>query len=159
MDSPVYAELAGEASLSTYYTSVAGPAAIYPNAAQYIEDYTEKFGDAPTPFSAQAYDATGIVLKALEVAAEEADGEIPTSADVAAAARATENYEGLTGVITFDDVGDPEISSYYVIKVVSSDPDEWSNNELLSTLEIPSPLYAQQMAEMEEMEMTPEAES
>lgn len=154
MDSPDYAELAGEAAVGTYYTSVAGPASIYPNAAQFIEDYTEKFGEPPTPFAAQAYDATGIVLAALAKVIEEGDGALPTRAAVAEAVRATEDYEGLTGVITFDDNGDPEVSSYYVIEVTSSDPAEWSNNTLVTSLEIPSPLFAAQM--MEE-EMAPEA--
>jgi branched-chain amino acid transport system substrate-binding protein len=138
-DSSEFAELAGEAAVGTYYTSVAGPASIYPNAAQFVEDYTEKFGEPPQPFGAQAYDSTAIVLLGLAAAAEEAGG-LPNRADVAAAVRATEGYEGLTGTITFDDNGDPEIGLYYVIEVLSSDPAEWGNNELLSTLEIPSPL-------------------
>jgi hypothetical protein len=40
-----------------------------------------------------------------------------------------------------------------VIEVVSGDPDEWSNNNLIATLEIPSPLTAAAMAE--EPEATP----
>jgi branched-chain amino acid transport system substrate-binding protein len=145
-DSSEFASIAGDAGVGTYYTSVAGPASIYPNAAQFIEDYTAEFGEGPQPFSAQAYDATAIALAAIAAAAEEA-GAVPARADVAAAVRATENYEGLTGNITFDDNGDPEIGLYYVLQVGSADPDEWSNNELLATLEIPSPLMAAAMAE------------
>lgn len=147
-DSSEFAQLAGEAGVGTYYTSVAGPASIYPNAAQFIEDYVERFGEDPQPFAAQAYDATAIVLAAIAAAAEEAGG-MPTRAAVAAAVRATEGYEGLTGTITFDDNGDPEIGLYYVLQVGSADPAEWSNNELLATLEIPSPLFAAMQAEME----------
>jgi branched-chain amino acid transport system substrate-binding protein len=61
-DSSEFAELAGDAGLGTYYTSVAGPASIYPNAEQFIADYTEAFGEEPQPFSAQAYDATVIAI-------------------------------------------------------------------------------------------------
>lgn len=152
-DSSEFAQLAGEAGVGTYYTSVAGPASIYPNAAQFIEDYVERFGEDPQPFAAQAYDATAIVLAAIAAAAEEAGG-MPTREAVAAAVRATEGYEGLTGTITFDDNGDPEIGLYYVLQVGSADPAEWSNNELLATLEIPSPLFAAMQAEME-AEATP----
>lgn len=141
LDSPSYAELAGDAAIGTFYTSVAGPASLYPNAAQFIEDYTEKFGEEPTPFAAQSYDATAIALLGIQAAAEAAGG-LPTRADVAAAIRATENYEGLTGTITFDDNGDPEVGSYYVLQVGSADPADWSANEVLSTLQIPSPLFA-----------------
>jgi branched-chain amino acid transport system substrate-binding protein len=152
-DSSEFAQLAGEAGVGTYYTSVAGPASIYPNAAQFIADYVERFGEDPQPFAAQAYDATAIVLAAIAAAAEEAGG-MPTREAVAAAVRATEGYEGLTGTITFDDNGDPEIGLYYVLQVGSADPAEWSNNELLATLEIPSPLFAAMQAEME-AEATP----
>jgi branched-chain amino acid transport system substrate-binding protein len=139
LDSSEFASLAGDAAIGTYYTSVAGPASIYPAAAQFIEDYVAKFGEDPQPFAAQAYDATAIALLGIAAAA---DGMAPTREAVAAAVRATEGYEGLTGNITFDANGDPEIGLYYVIQVLSSDPAEWSNNELLSTLEIPSPLMA-----------------
>jgi len=145
-DSSEFAQLAGEAGVGTYYTSVAGPASIYPNAAQFIEDYVARFGEDPQPFAAQAYDATAIVLLGIAAAAEEAGG-VPTREAVAAAVRATENYEGLTGTITFDDNGDPEVGLYYVLQVGSADPAEWGNNELLSTLEIPSPLMAAAMDE------------
>jgi branched-chain amino acid transport system substrate-binding protein len=136
-DSSEFAELAGEAGVGTYYTSVAGPASIYPNAAQFIEDYTARYEEPPQPFGAQAYDATAILLLGIQAAIE---AEMPTRAAVAEAVRATEAYEGLTGTITFDDNGDPEVGLYYVIEVESADPAEWSNNTLLSTLEIPSPL-------------------
>jgi branched-chain amino acid transport system substrate-binding protein len=153
MDSPDYAELAGDAAVGTYYTSVAGPASLYPNAAQFIEDYTAAYGEPPTPFAAQSFDAAGIALAAIERAVAANGGAVPTRDAVAAEVRATENYEGITGTITFDDNGDPETSNYYVLQVVSADPAEWSNNEVVSTIEIPSPLHA---AEMEAM-MTPEA--
>lgn len=154
-DSSEFAQLAGDAGVGTYYTSVAGPASIYPNAAQFIEDYVARFGEDPQPFAAQAYDATAIAINGILAAVEAAGGEMPTRADVAAAVRATEGYEGLTGTITFDDAGDPEIGLYYVLQVASADPAEWSSNELLSTLEIPSPLFAAMEGEM--MEATPEA--
>jgi len=155
-DSPEFAELSGEAGIGTYYTSVAGPASIYPNAEQFIADYNEVFGEDPTPFAAQAYDATAIALLAIENSINDADGEMPTRAAVAEAVRATDAYEGLTGVYTFDDNGDPQIGLYYVIEVGSADPEEWSANELLATLEIPSPLYAEEMEGMETPEATPE---
>jgi branched-chain amino acid transport system substrate-binding protein len=48
-DSSELAAIAGDAVIGTYYTSVAGPASIYPNAAQFIEDYTEAYGEGPQP--------------------------------------------------------------------------------------------------------------
>lgn len=144
-DSSEFSELSGDAGIGTYYSTVAGPASIYPNAAQFIEDYVAKFGEDPQPFAAQSYDSTVILLNGIAAAAEEAGG-LPTREAVATAVRATENYEGLTGTITFDDNGDPEIGLYYILQVGSADPAEWSNNELLASLEIPSPLFAAEEA-------------
>jgi len=145
-DSSEFAELAGEAGVGTYYTTVAGPASVYPNAAQFIADYTEKFGEAPQPFAAQAYDSTTIILNGIAAAAAEAGG-LPTREAVAAAVRATENYEGITGTITFDDNGDPETAVYFAVQVVSADPAEWSSNTIVAQAVLPSPLFAEQMAE------------
>jgi len=141
LDSAEYSELAGDAGVGTYYTSVAAPISVYPDAAQFAEDYVEKFGESPQPFAAQSYDATGIALESILRAIESAGG-MPTRAQVAEAVRATEEYEGLTGTITFDENGDPQIGLYYIIEVVSADPAEWNNNEVLSTQGIPSPLHA-----------------
>ncbi len=161
-DSSEFAALAGDATVDTYYTTVAGPANIYPNAEQFIADYTETFGEEPQPFSAQSYDSAVIAIHGIEAAAQAAGG-LPTRAQVAEAIRATEGYEGLTGTITFDDNGDPEIGLYYVLEVVATAPEEWSDNELLATLEIPSPLMMMAEEGMEEdmeegmEEATPEA--
>jgi len=152
-DSSEFAGIAGESGVGTYYTTVAGPASIYPNAAQFIEDYTEAFGEPPQPFAAQAYDATAIALAGIAQAAEAA-GAMPARADVAAAVRATEGFEGLTGSITFDINGDPEIGLYYVQQVNAATGEEWSSNTLISTLEIPSPVHAAEMMAME-VEATP----
>lgn len=149
IDSAEFVELAGEAVVGSYYTTVAGPASLYPNAAQFIEDYTEAYGEPPTPFAAQSYDATGIVLAALERLAAENGGVVPTREEVAVAVRATENYEGLTGTFTFDDNGDPETSNYYVLQIISADPAQFSENTVISTIQIPSPLYAQELADAE----------
>ncbi|MBZ0284186.1 MAG: branched-chain amino acid ABC transporter substrate-binding protein [Anaerolineae bacterium] len=146
-DSSEFAQLAGEAGVGTFYTSVAGPASIYPNAAQFVADYQAKFGEDPQPFAAQSYDATAIALQAIQVAAELA-GDVPSRAAVASVARGTHDYAGLTGNITFDAYGDPEIGLYYVIQVGSSDPAAWGSNTLLETLEIPSPFKALEDAMM-----------
>lgn len=140
-DSSEFAELAGDAGVGTYYTSVAAPATVYPNAAQFIEDYIAMFDEPPQPFAAQSYDSAAILLAGIQAAAEAAGG-MPTRTAVAEAVRATENFEGITSNITFDDNGDPEVGLYYVIEVASANPEEWSNNPVLATLGLPSPLLA-----------------
>lgn len=150
-DSSEFSELSGDAGVGTYYTTVAAPVTIYPDAADFAASYEEAYGEAPQPFAAQAYDATGIVLSAI-AGLIEANGALPSRAEVAEAVRATEVYDGITGEYSFDDNGDPEIGQYYILEVGSSEPAEWNNNPLLSSQNIPSPLVAMAM-----MEAQPEA--
>lgn len=151
-DSSDYAELAGDAGVGTYYTTVAAPPSFYPKAAQFIEDYQAKFGEDPQPFAAQAYDSTGIVLNAILQAAQEADGQVPTREAVASAVRATQEYDGITGTYSFDANGDPVLATYVILQVQSSDPAAWGTNEVLDQFQAPSPLSAAMQAEA-----TPEA--
>jgi branched-chain amino acid transport system substrate-binding protein len=139
MDSSELAKIAGDAVVGMYYTSVAAPPTVYEGAKKFIEDYKAKFGRDPEPFSAQAYDATAIVLKAIEAAIQEAGGQKPSRRAVAEKVRATKDFQGITGVITFDERGDPVKAKYFVIKVVSGKPEDWGKNELVKTLELAPP--------------------
>lgn len=141
-DATDFALLAGEAAIGTYYTSAAGPASVYPDAAKFIEDYTAKFGAGPQPYGPESYDATAIALHSIEIAAQLAGGNTPTRAQVASIIRATSDFKGITGSITFDAYGDRATAGYYVLQVKSSDPAKWSENEVLSTTIVPSPFTA-----------------
>ena len=135
------AALAGDALTrggGMYFTDVAGPPSAFPKAAQFIKDFEAKFGAAPQPFSAQAYDSAGVCLKAIEAASTEAGGGVPTRLAVANAIRAL-TYEGLTGSITFDDIGDLPMAKYFIIKVNATSADTWSSNEIVAELEFASP--------------------
>jgi branched-chain amino acid transport system substrate-binding protein len=149
-DSSDFAGLAGDQGVGTYYTSVAAPVSFYPDAAQFAADYEAKFSAQPEPFAAQSYDATGIAINAITLAAMRSDGEVPSRAMVASIVRSTSEYKGLTSTYSFDAIGDPEIGLYYIIKVNSADPLEWNNNELISAQQIASPLYAAQQEMMGE---------
>ncbi|MBO9361544.1 MAG: branched-chain amino acid ABC transporter substrate-binding protein [Thermoflexus sp.] len=139
MDSPELAKIAGEAVVGMHYTTVAGPPTIYEGAKKFIDDYKARFGRDPEPFSAQAYDATALVLKAIEAAIQEAGGQKPSRKAVAEKVRATKDFQGITAVVTFDERGDPVKSKYFVIEIVSGNPDEWGKNPLKKTLELTPP--------------------
>jgi len=145
-DASDFAELAGEAAVGTYYTSAAGPASVYPDAVKFIEDYTAKYGEGPQPYGPESYDAAAIALRSIAIAAQLAavDGvpQVPTRAQVTSVVRATTDYAGLTGSITFDAYGDRASANYYVLQVKSADPTMWSTNELLETVSVPSPFTA-----------------
>jgi branched-chain amino acid transport system substrate-binding protein len=141
-DSSDAAKIGGQALLDgagTFYSTVSGPASVYPDTAKFITDFKAAYGSDPQPFAAQGYDSMGICLKAIENAAKAANGEVPTRAAVAQAVRDLKDYKGITGTFTFNSIGDPATAQYFVIQVVSPDPAQWSSNKITETLNIAPP--------------------
>lgn len=139
LDSSELANLGGDAVAGMYYSSVAGPASVYPATGQFIADYEARFGEQTQPFAAQAYDAMGICLQAIEQAIEENGGQLPTRQQVAAKVRATSGYPGITGEVTFNEKGDKTVATYFVLQVASADPALWNTNPVIKALDIPAP--------------------
>ncbi|MGA2640926.1 MAG: branched-chain amino acid ABC transporter substrate-binding protein [Spirochaetia bacterium] len=141
-DSTDAAKIGGQALLDgagTYYSTVSGPASVYPGTAKFLKDFKAKFGAEPQPFAAQAYDSAAIVLKAIENASVAAGKKLPTRAAVTAAVRALKNYQGITGTINFNAKGDLTKAKYFIIQVISPDPDKWSSNKINKILDIAPP--------------------
>jgi branched-chain amino acid transport system substrate-binding protein len=136
MDSSDLTKIAGKAVVGMYYTSVAGPVTVYPQAKTFAEEYKKKFGKNPEPFAAQAYDATAIAIKAIEAATK--GGKAPTRDAVTAAIRDV-RYNGITGAVEFDSKGDPKKALYFVLQVVSDDPQKWGENKEVKRLTIAAP--------------------
>ena len=80
----------------------------------------------------------GVCLKAIENAAKEAGGSAPTRLAVANAIRAL-TYDGLTGSLTFDSIGDLPMAKYFIIRVNATSAETWSSNEIVAELEFASP--------------------
>ncbi|OGL05199.1 MAG: branched chain amino acid ABC transporter substrate-binding protein [Candidatus Rokubacteria bacterium RIFCSPLOWO2_02_FULL_71_18] len=136
MDSSDLTKIAGKAVVGMYYTSVAGPVSVYPQAKKFAEEYKKKFGKNPEPFAAQAYDSAAIAIKALEAAAK--GGKAPTRDAVTAAVRDV-RYTGITGTIEFDVKGDPKKALYFVLRVASDNPEKWGDNKEVKRLTIAAP--------------------
>ncbi len=142
MDASTLVEIAGPTLLDgggMFYSTVAGPASVYPGTAKFQEDFNAKFGAAPQPFAAQGYDSMAICLKAIEEAAKAKNGEIPTRAEVANAIRAIVDFAGITGTFSFNAIGDVTSAKYFVIQVKSADPAKWGENAVIQTLDIAPP--------------------
>ena len=83
---------------------------------EFLPMYMEMFGTEPTaPFHAHSYDATMMLLNAIEtVAQQDADGNLLIGRQALRdALYATSGYEGITGTLTCDEFGDcadPKIS-------------------------------------------------
>ncbi|MBX3064537.1 MAG: branched-chain amino acid ABC transporter substrate-binding protein [Anaerolineae bacterium] len=143
MDSSDTAKIGGEAVVGMVYTTTAGPASVYPDAAQFVTDYKARFSINPEPYAVESYSAVQVIVAAID-SITTAGGDLPTREAVAAAVRATSGLSTLIGPITFDANGDPDYAAYYVLKVASADPAAWSDpgNELAARVEIASPLTA-----------------
>jgi branched-chain amino acid transport system substrate-binding protein len=139
MDSSDLTKIAGKAVVGMYYTSAAGPASALPKAKQFVEDFKKKFGKNPEPYAAEAYDSAAIALKAIEAAAK--GGKVPSREDVSAAIRKVK-HSGLTGDIEFDAKGDRQKALYFVLQVVSDDPQKWGDNKIVKQLTIAPPAAA-----------------
>ena len=139
IDSADLVKIGGDAVKGMYYTTVAGPVSFYSEAGKFAADYKAKYGKNPEAFGAQSYDSTAIILKAIEKAIKDNGGNKPTRAQVRDAVRATKDFQGLTGNVSFDSKGDPVVAKYFVLQVASSDPAMWGDNKAVKTLDIPAP--------------------
>jgi branched-chain amino acid transport system substrate-binding protein len=141
-DSPEAINIGGPTLLDgggLYYTTVAGPAKLYPGTAKFQTDFKAKYGSDPKPFAAQGYDSMAICLKAIENAAKDAGNKMPTREAVTKAVRALKDFAGITGTINFNAKGDLVTAKYFIIQVVSPDPAKWNDNKIDQTLDIAPP--------------------
>jgi ABC-type branched-subunit amino acid transport system substrate-binding protein len=89
-----------------------------PEAQAYVEAYESAYGSL-SGFGPPAYEATRIILKAMEKAA--GDGKI-TREDVLKYVAETSKYRGILGFpVTFDEKGDLEGGATYIFKTVGND--------------------------------------
>ena len=141
-DSPEAVKIGGDAIIQgagTYYSTVAGPAKLYPGTAKFQVDFKAKYKDDPKPFAAQGYDSMGVCLAGIEAAAKANGNKLPSRAQVTQAIRGLKDYQGITGTINFNSKGDLTQAKYFVLQVVSSDPNKWGDNKLAQTLTLAPP--------------------
>src|SRR6266852_86285 len=137
MDSSDLTKIAGKAVVGMDSTSAAGPASALPNAKAFVDDFKKKFSKNPEPYAAEAYDATTIAIKAMEDLAK--GGKKITREDVSAAIRKVK-HSGITGEIAFDSKGDRLKAQYFILTVVSDNPEKWGDNKIVKQLTIAPPV-------------------
>jgi branched-chain amino acid transport system substrate-binding protein len=99
-DSPELLKNAGDAVLGSYFTNHYSPERKDPVAEAFIKRYKEKHGAVPDALAALAYDATMMLLRAV-------DGvKTPTQEEIVKFLTALKHYKGVTGDISFDKNGD-----------------------------------------------------
>ena len=135
MDSSDLTKIAGPAVVGMNYTSAAGPASALPKAKAFVDEFKKKFSKNPEPYAAEAYDATVIAIKAIEDVAK--TGKMSRES-VSAAVRKIK-LSGITGDIAFDAKGDRLKAQYFILTVVSDNPDKWGDNKIVKQLTIAPP--------------------
>jgi branched-chain amino acid transport system substrate-binding protein len=103
------------------YFTVAGPyASKLPTATAMIAAYKQAFGSDIGAYSAQGYDAVGVIIKAISQAIDDAGGNMPTRDQVTKAMSNVKSYSGAMGTFSFDSNGDTTLK---IITVYKWNPD------------------------------------
>lgn len=116
LDSSEMVKIAGQHVTGSYYTTVAGPPAAYPETAAFAKKFKQRFGKEVESFAMYGYDATGVGIKALEQTIKANGGKKPSRAEVSTAVRQLKDFKGVTGSIAFDNKGDPVNAKYFVLQ-------------------------------------------
>jgi branched-chain amino acid transport system substrate-binding protein len=120
-----YIELAGDASEGTYSTYVPIPEsdAFTKFQDDYLADYGQAQGEL-SPFSPHGHDSAATLLAAMDkVAVKDGDNLVIPRKALADEVRGTSGFQGLTGIITCDAVGDCAAASILFMEVVDG---EWA---------------------------------
>ncbi len=84
---------------------------------EFVETYESRYDDDVQPYTAYAYEAANVMLDAIELASEEAGGEVPDREAVVEQIFATEDFEGVLGTWSFDEDGDTSLTELSVQRV------------------------------------------
>lgn len=109
-DSPDLLKIAGNAIVGGYFTNHYSPDRKDPIAEAFIKKYKERFKVVPDTFAALSYDATMMLLKAIDSAKK------PKQEEIVRYLSAMKNQKGVTGNISFDKNGDA-IKSAVLLRV------------------------------------------
>ena len=116
LDSAEMVKIAGSSVVGSYYTSVAGPPAVYPETAAFAKGFKQRFARDIESFALYGYDATMVGIKAMEGWLKAHPGKKPTRAEVSTAVRNLKGFKGVTGAIEFDNKGDSVKAKYFVLQ-------------------------------------------
>ena len=116
LDSSEMVKIAGGQVVGSYYTTVAGPPAAYPESAAFATKFKQRFGKEVESFAMYGYDAALVGIKAIEQTLQTNGGKKPSRAEVSAAVRKLKDFKGVTGSIAFDNKGDPIKAKYFVLQ-------------------------------------------
>lgn len=101
--SPKYVEIGGESAEGTILLAPFLATSPLPKVQEFVKKYSEEYGTEPDSYAALAYDQLYVICDAVKRATEQNNGQLTREA-MKDAVRST-NYEGVTGTVTFNDLG------------------------------------------------------
>ncbi|MBV8366552.1 MAG: branched-chain amino acid ABC transporter substrate-binding protein [Candidatus Eremiobacteraeota bacterium] len=110
---------AGSTADNVYVTVASVNAAKLPAAAQFLKDYQAEYNQPVGPYSANAYTAAMVMIRAIGEAVKANGGKAPTREQVLAQLRMTKDFPSVIGTFSFDANGDTTnriISIYEAVK-------------------------------------------
>lgn len=110
---PGYIDIAGKAAQGSLMTFLAPPWDEFPAAKAFVAKFVPKYGEIKTyaPFS---YDAANIIIDAIKRAGT------TDRAAIVKAVRETKDFNGVVGIINFDEHGDTTTKAMYIYTVKNS---------------------------------------
>lgn len=105
-------ELGGSAVEGALNVCLFVPTTEDPKGKRFVEDYRAKYGELPDTWAAQSYDGMYILAAALKKG-----GESPAA--IRDALAATHDFQGITGVITFNSHGGAEFRDNSIVRITN----------------------------------------
>jgi branched-chain amino acid transport system substrate-binding protein len=123
---PAYITDAGDSAVGTWASSVGTPLAQLESAADYVAAFdAAEFGHGPTDYGPFAYDAANAIIRAAAAIVDGLDSlPADTRTKVITALQAT-SFEGASGLVGFDDFGDPVSRVFTLYRVEDRDGLSW----------------------------------
>jgi len=104
-------ELGGSAVEGVRFPVIFFSGSTDPKIKSYVDEYTSKYGSAPSALTSQAYDSVGMLLESIKTVGSTDSAKVRD-------ALASIKYEGVTGYTEFNEIGDVQKS---FVKVVIKD--------------------------------------
>lgn len=114
LDSSGMVNVAGADVKGALYSSVAGDITNSDSGKQWADKYEQTFKKKSEGYSVYAYDSMSVLLEAIKKGIDENGGKLPTREAVSTAVRATKEFEGVAGKITFDEIGDNAYAKVFI---------------------------------------------
>ncbi len=141
-DSSDATKIAGQALLNgggTCYSTVSGTAEVYPGTANFFRISRQNTRLIHNRWPSRGMISWPSVSRRWRMRPRPRKTKCPPGARWRKPFGTLKDFQGITGTVSFNAIGDPTVVQYFVIKVKSADPAKWSENTAVETLNLAPP--------------------